>query len=90
MKKAFIGITNIKFIIRELIKMVSSQESFFSLKRFQIATAFIVFIYGSLLYLHIHIRQMTAADFVMWATPLLLICGYTLNAMVNQQNIQNK
>lgn len=74
----FFGWKNIRFGIKELIKMYSGTESFFSHKRFQTGVAFAVYQKGALYVLFTYVK--TVDQFVIWAIPELLICGYTLNA----------
>lgn len=79
--RMFIGWTNIRFVIKELVKMYSSGTSFFSKKRIESGIAFIAFQHGAIWYLHNKIATMDTYDFLMWASSELLICGYTLNAI---------
>lgn len=68
---------NVKFAIRELIKMYSHKESFFSYKRFQTGVAFFIFTQGAMFTLTNYVKEVN--DFVLWCVPVLLVCGYTLN-----------
>lgn len=76
-KKYFFGWTNIKWVIRELVKMYSHQQSFFSYKRFQTGVAFFIFTQGAVYSLKNYVKS--TSDFVLWCVPVLLVCGYTLN-----------
>ena len=71
------GMRNIRWGIKELIKMYSNQPSFFSHKRFQTGLAFIIFCEGAMFTLTRYVSSV--GDFIMWAAPVLLIAGYTLN-----------
>jgi hypothetical protein len=77
MKKYFFGWTNIKWGIKELIKMYSHQESFFSYKRFQTGVAFFIFTQGAMYALTELVTDVNG--FLLWCVPVLLIAGYTLN-----------
>ncbi len=77
-KKWFFGWDNIKWGIKELIKMYSSKEtSYFSYKRFQTGVAFFMFTQGAMYILKEHVKSV--GDFLAWSVPVLLIAGYTLN-----------
>jgi len=87
-QKTFIGWSNIKWGIKELIKMYSAGDSFFSKKRIESGIAFIAFQHGAIWYLHKKIEPMETSDFLMWASSELLICGYTIN-MIEKSKIKN-
>ena len=76
-KKKFFGWTNIKWGLKELIKMYSTQPSFFSYKRFQTGVAFFMFTQGAMYALKNYVN--TIEGFLIWCIPVLLVCGYTLN-----------
>jgi hypothetical protein len=74
--KWLFGITNIRWGIKELIKMYSNEPSYFSYKRFQMGVAFFIFTQGAMLTLKLYVKSVS--DFVIWAGPILLIAGFTL------------
>jgi len=81
-KKYFFGWTNFKYYFKEYIKMYSGTEnSFFSHKRVQTGLAFSAFMMGwaRVLWYLLSQEHTTILEFVEWAIPLLIICGYTLN-----------
>jgi hypothetical protein len=84
MKKYFFGWTNIKWVIKELVKMYSNEPSFFSYKRFQTGTAYFIFTQGCMFALTEYVK--TTSDFVLWCVPVLLVCGYTLNHIQKEKN----
>jgi len=83
----FFGWNNIKWVVKELIKMYSNKESFFSYKRFQTGIAFLTYQIGSRYALYNFVD--TIGDFLMWASAELLICGYTLNAIQKEKKEDN-
>lgn len=85
--KTFIGITNFKWLIIELIKMYSDQPSFFSKKRIHEGIAFCIFESGAIYVLCRYVNNVT--DFITWAIPNLLICGYTLNQIQKEKTQTN-
>lgn len=82
-KKYFFGWTNIKWAIKEFIKMYSHEPSYFSYNRFQVGTAFLTFQIGSRYALYNYVNSI--GDFLMWASAELLICGYTLKAIQTEK-----
>jgi hypothetical protein len=77
----FFGWENLKWIIRELLKVGSNQPSFFSKKRIESGIAFFVLQFGLLQSLgYLLTRPSTPmSEFAIWAGIECLICGYTLN-----------
>lgn len=78
---SFFGWNNIKFIIKELIKIGSSKQSFFSKKRIESGVAFFVLQWGMIETMNYLIsRENTPmSDFAIWAGIEAFICGYALN-----------
>jgi hypothetical protein len=81
--KKFFGWENIKWGIKELIKMYSNEPSFFSYKRFQTGVCFFIFTQGAMYTLHSYVNSVES--FLIWCTPLLLVCGYTLNQIQKEK-----
>lgn len=82
-KTYFFGWKNIKWGLKELIKMYSNEPSFFSYKRFQTGVAFFMFTQGAMYVLTNHIDDVT--EFLEWCIPVLLVCGYTLNQIQKEK-----
>lgn len=92
-KTYFFGWENIKWFCREWLKMYSgTQDSFFSHKRVQTGLAFSAFLmgWGRVLWYLLSQEHTTILEFVEWAIPLLLICGYTLNATEKAKSLKNE
>ncbi len=72
---------NVQFLIIELIKIGSNKPSFFSQKRIHQGIAYITFIFGWLMVLFYLISKDNTpmSEFMLWAIPLLAVCGYYLN-----------
>ena len=76
--KKFFGWENIRWGIKEVIKIYSSGDSFFSKKRIESGIAFIVFQWGMIFYLLKHIN-MEMMEMAMWAGIEATVCGYVIN-----------
>ena len=77
-RKYFFGWSNIKWLIKELIKIGSDEPSFFSQKRIQQLIAFGVVIWGVIYWLVQKHETMGTSDFVLWAAVPVSIAGYAL------------
>jgi hypothetical protein len=74
--KTFIGWTNIKWVITELGKMYSSQDSYFSKKRVESGIAFAIAQWGMIQFFIEKKSIMTASDLFIWAGIEFGIAGY--------------
>jgi len=86
-RNGFFGWNNFKWLIVELRKMYSNEPSHFSYKRFQMGSAFFMYSQGSMYALSAFVTDM--ATFIVWATPNLLIAGYTLNKIQKENAATN-
>ena len=77
-KKWFLGWTNIKWTITELVKIFSSAPSYFSKKRIESATAFIIGQAGMIYYITQKISTMDMMEMTMWAGIEFTIAGWTV------------
>src|ERR1035437_7679268 len=77
--KTFIGYTNIKFVIKELIKMYSNQPSFFDRKKINEGIAFYAAISMDLCYVYSHRHTLSSSEALFHVGTLLAISGYHLN-----------
>lgn len=90
-KTLFFGWTNFKWLITELGKMGSNQESYFSLKRCQNILAFSLFLYGWLLVLiQMVSKPLVMSECVLWAITLLSVCGYYTHKIQEEKITENK
>lgn len=72
----FFGWNNIKWLIREIGKLYSSEPSYFSKKRFESSIAFIIAQWGMIIYLWNNYTTLTMSDFLLWAAAEFVIAGY--------------
>jgi|TARA_R110000868_G_scaffold407558_1_gene689124 hypothetical protein len=78
-KKWFFGWSNIKWLIKELIKQYSDDKSYFSKKRVESGIAFVIGQFGMVYFLMINIEKLTSSDITLWAGVEFAIAGYMLN-----------
>ena len=77
--------TKIYWFIKEIIKTLSSKPSYFSKKRIESASAFIIGQFGIIWYLIEHVHTMSSTDIGVWAGIEFLIAGYTVNQIQKQK-----
>jgi hypothetical protein len=87
-KKYFLGWTNLKWIIKELIKLYSDEKSFFSKKRVESGIAVIVGQWGMIYFLLINIDKLTASDIALWASVEFAIAGYIVNQIQKEKKLE--
>jgi hypothetical protein len=85
--KTFIGYTNIKFVIKELIKMYSNQPSFFDRKKINEGIAFYAAICMDLCYVYSHRHSLSSSEALFHVGTLLAISGYHLNEIQKEKKI---
>lgn len=78
-KKYFFGWENIKFVIKEILKIYSTSPSFFSKKRIESGVAFIIAQWGMVYFLMHKISIMTSSDLAIWAGIEFAVSGYIIN-----------
>lgn len=78
MKNWFFGWSNVKWFIREVGKIYSSNPSFFSKKRIESGTAFIIGQWGMIYYAIENFTKMTSSDIALWAGIEFAIAGYMI------------
>ena len=78
-KKWFFGWSNIKWLIKELIKQYSNDKSYFSKKRVESGIAFVIGQFGMVYFLMVNIEKLTSSDITLWAGVEFAIAGYMLN-----------
>ena len=88
-KKWFFGWTNIKFLVKELIKLYSGDTSYFSKKRVESGVAFIVGQWGMIYFLVQNIDKLTASDIAIWAGVEFAIAGYIINQIQKEKKTED-
>lgn len=84
-KKYFFGWTNIKWVIKEVIKIYTDNKSFFSKKRVESGIAFITAQWGMVYFLLNKISEMTTTDMVMWAGVEFAVSGYIVHQIQKEK-----
>lgn len=88
-KKWFFGWTNIKFLIKELVKLYSDTPSYFSKKRVESGIAFIVGQWGMIYFLTQNIDKLTTSDIALWAGVEFAIAGYIINQIQKEKKVED-
>jgi hypothetical protein len=88
-KKWFFGWSNIKFLIKELIKLYSNEPSYFSKKRVESGIAFIVGQWGMIYFLTQNIDKLTTSDIAIWAGVEFAIAGYIINQIQKEKKVED-
>ena len=79
--------------IKELVKMYSNEESYFSKKRFESGIAFVVAQWGMIHWLVIQLAsdcKVSSSDIVLWAGLEFAICGYVINQIQKEKKDDTK
>jgi len=77
-KKLFFGWENIKWFIKEIIKIYSIEPSYFSKKRIESGFGFIVAEWGMITYLISKLSTMDIYAFAIWASIQFFVAGYII------------
>ena len=84
-KKYFFGWTNIKFVIKEIIKIYSTKASYFSKKRLESGIAFVIAQWGMIYFLLEKHTIMTSSDLAIWAGIEFAVSGYIVNQIQKEK-----
>lgn len=84
-KTYFFGWTNFKKVVRELNKMYSNQESFYSKKRIESGIAFIILQWGMIHWMVLRVNTISSTDLIMWAGIEGAICGYIISQIEKEK-----
>jgi hypothetical protein len=86
-KKWFFGWFNVKFLIKELVKLYSNEPSYFSKKRVESGIAFIVGQWGMIYFLVQNIDKLTTSDIALWAGVEFAIAGYIISQIQKEKKV---
>ena len=88
--KTFIGWSNIKWLIKELINVYSNKKSFFSKKRIESGLAFMIGQFGMIYFLIQNHANMTSSDLAIWAGIEFAVSGYMLNQIQKEKKSETE
>ncbi len=83
--KWFFGWDNIKWGIKELIKIYSAKDSFFSKKRIESGVAFLIAQWGMIFFLLEKHSTLTMGEFLLWAAAEFAVSGYIINKIQKEK-----
>jgi len=83
--KYFFGWSNLKWWITELIKIYSSQDSYFSKKRIESGVAFLIAQWGMIFFLIEKHSTLTMGEFLLWAAAEFAVSGYIINQIQKEK-----
>jgi len=89
-KKYFFGWSNIKWVIAELVKQYSNENSFFSKKRVESGVAFLLGQWGMVYFLIVNIGKLTSSDIVLWSAVEFAIAGYIVNQIQKEKKLNEE
>jgi len=89
-KKWFFGWSNIKFLVKELIKLYSNEPSYFSKKRVESGIAFIIGQWGMIYFLVKNIDKITTSDIALWAGVEFAIAGYIISQIQKEKKTEEE
>jgi len=78
---------NIKFLVKELIKVGSVKESWFCKKRLESGIAFFILQWGMIHWLLINVSTIVASELFIWASIEGVICGYIINQIQKEKQL---
>lgn len=89
-KKWFFGWTNVKWLIKELINLYTTKDSFFSKKRIESGIAFIIGQWGMIYFLTKNIDKLTTSDITLWAALEFAIAGYIVSQIQKEKKLNEE
>lgn len=89
-KKYFLGWENIKWFIKEIGALGTSNPSYFSKKRIESGIAFVVAQFGMLYFLLNNIQTMDVYDICIWATTEFAVAGYMISHIQKEKKEKNQ
>jgi hypothetical protein len=85
----FLGWTNLKWLLRELMDIYSTRKSFFSKKRVESGLAFIIAQWGMIFFLLEKHSTLSMGEFLLWAGAEFAVSGYIINKIQKEKKPEN-
>ena len=82
-KLGFFG--SIKWFFKELVKIYSTEPSYFSKKRVESGIGFVIAEWGMIYFILQKIDNMTTTDFAIWASIQFVVAGYMVNQIQKEK-----
>ena len=82
-KLGFFG--NIKWFFTELMKIYSTEPSYFSKKRVESGIGFVIAEWGMIYFILQKIDNMVVTDFAIWASIQFVVAGYMVNQIQKEK-----
>lgn len=76
---------SIKWFFKELIKIYSTEPSYFSKKRVESGIGFVIAEWGMIYFILQKIDNMTTTDFAIWASIQFVVAGYMVNQIQKEK-----
>jgi hypothetical protein len=86
--KWFFGWQNIKWVIKELMSIYSSKNSYFSKKRIESGVAFIIAQWGMIFFLLEKHSTLSMGEFLLWAAAEFAVSGYIINKIQSEKKTE--
>ena len=88
-KKFFFGWENIKWVIKEMVNIYSSNPSFFSKKRIESGVAFLIAQFGMVFFLLQKYQGLSMGEFLLWAGAEFAVSGYIINKIQKEKESES-
>lgn len=88
-KTFFFGWTNMKWMLKELLNVYSSKNSYFSKKRIESGIAFIIAQWGMIFFLLEKHATLSMGEFLLWAAAEFAVSGYIINKIQQEKKTEN-
>lgn len=82
-KLGFVG--SIGWFFKELMKIYSTEPSYFSKKRVESGIGFVIAEWGMIYFVMQKIDEMTVTDFAIWASLQFVVAGYMVNQIQKEK-----
>lgn len=87
--KFFKFISKIRWFFTELLKVYSSEKSYFSKKRIESGIGFIIAEWGMIFFLLKRIDAMDAYEFAVWASMQFIVAGYMVRQIQKEKEFES-
>jgi hypothetical protein len=87
MNNLFFGWENLKWFVREIVKMYSAKPSYFSKKRIESGIAFAIAQAGMIFFLLEKHDTLIMSEFLWWAAAEFAVSGYIINSIQKEKQL---